>query len=316
MIKHNLKEIANFSKSNNNFSDFNIVNNFKLNFNKYKSINSKKQFGGNNMQPLNVGPDGQPLIVGPDGQVIKPNQVDSIQMQGDTVQSAPLGVDGQTPVGVDGRPLSIGPGVQSLNGQVGQIEPDKILDKPEFVTDSIKTYVIPVGTILYYSTDRKGFNVDSINLYGSGTLNGSSEVISLFTPNFRLASDNIQGCSADKQKGYIHAFQVIREIPDICIKLPFDTNNDISLENIHKNFCQGNEKYLGVGFFYPKNDIENFNNNIGNFDTENQEQSKDINDDQHYSEFYLCNPRPYLEYIYSQKCMSLRKISKQYKFTD
>ena len=44
------------------------------------------------------------------------------------------------------------------------------------------------------------------------------QIIIFFTPNFRLASDRIQGCSIDKQKGYIHAFEVIQDIPNIFIK--------------------------------------------------------------------------------------------------
>ena len=38
------------------------------------------------------------------------------------------------------------------------------------------------------------------------------------------------------------------------------------------------------------------------------------NTEQYYSEFGLCNPKSYLEYLYSQKCQSLRKLSDPYRF--
>ena len=32
------------------------------------------------------------------------------------------------------------------------------------------------------------------------------------------------------------------------------------IENINNEFCKGNQKFYGIGFFYPKNEIEIFNN--------------------------------------------------------
>jgi hypothetical protein len=43
-------------------------------------------------------------------------------------------------------------------------------------------------------------------------------------------------------------------------------------------------------------------------------QTNNIDELNYYSEFGLCNPRPNLEYIYSQKCQSLRKLSDPYRF--
>jgi len=296
MIKHNLKEIVNFTKSNNDFSDFNILNNFKLNLNKYKSINSYKQFGGNinNLQqPLNSNIQYQ-----------QPNFQYQQQLDPNFQYQPQLDPNLQNQQQLD-------PNRGLINNQI--VQQDMFLGKPQFVTDSIQTYTIPAGTILYYSsTEKRGFNTNSIQLYGPNSLNNSSESISLFTPNFRLASDKIQGCSIDKQKGYIHVFRVIREIPDIFIKLPYDTNDDITLNDLHKDFCEGTNRYSGVGFFYSKNEIELFNNNVIN--NSNTTSTLEINTENYYSEFYLCNPRPYVEYMYSQKCMSLRKLSNPYKF--
>jgi hypothetical protein len=320
MIKHNLKEIVNFSKLNNDFSDFNIVNNFKLNFNKYKSINYKKQFGGSTtvedynlaiQQLQQLPPESQDYAdivqristLEQDPLVQQYIQSQNLASQAPSAREQELG---QVDEGEEAAPEEY-----VIPEQINNAESENKFNTTLIrSSDSLNTYTIPKGTILYYSTtDRKGFNVNSIKLYGSGYLNNSSEPVSFFTPNFRLASDKIQGCSIDKQKGYIHTFRVIREIPDIFIKLPYDMNDGITVEDIHKDFCEGSEKYLGVGFFYPKNEIEIFNNNINNKNIQN------INGDEFYSEYYLCNPRPYVEYMYSQKCMSLRKLSTQYKFT-
>ena len=41
---------------------------------------------------------------------------------------------------------------------------------------------------------------------------------------------------------------------------------------------------------------------------------EDLDDENYYSEFALCNPNDYLIYLYTQKCMSLRKLSQPYRF--
>jgi hypothetical protein len=140
-------------------------------------------------------------------------------------------------------------------------------------------------------------------------LGDNSEII-FFTPNFRLASDRIQGCSIDKQKGYIHAFEVIQDIPNIFIKLPYDTDDDVNVESLKFNFCGGSSNYNGVGFFYPKNEIELFNKTI----LSSESVVKNLTEDYFFSEFGLCNTNPYLKYLYSQKCQSLRKLSQPYRF--
>jgi hypothetical protein len=55
-----------------------------------------------------------------------------------------------------------------------------------------------------------------------------------------------------------------------------------------------------------------FNNSILNQRT--QEMHENLDDDNYYSEFALCAPNDYLTYLYSQKCMSLRKLSQPYRF--
>jgi len=318
MNKHNLNEIVNFAEKNNNFSDFNIVNNFKLNFTKYKSINSKKQSdikkcilsgGSLNDQQTKELEELQQLqqngSINSD-QLLMLQQLQQMQQQNQLQTSAQLEtttLDSSIPPpqNIQYQPVSRMSGIQ--------MEPDKYLPKPNYITDEFKTFTIEKGTILFYSTtEHRGFNTESLQLNGTNTINNSMENISFFTPNFRLASDKIQGCSLDKQKGYIHTFKVIRDIADIFIKLPYDTNEDTTIQDIHREFCEGTRKYSGVGFFYPKNEIELFNNQVL--------QNNMLNDanNMYYSEFYLCNPRPYLEYMYSQKCMSLRKLTDPYRF--
>jgi len=84
------------------------------------------------------------------------------------------------------------------------------------------------------------------------------------------------------------------------------------LDELKDNFCNGNKNYKGVGFFYPKNEIELFNNSV--FNQRTQEMNESMDDLNYYSEFALCNPNDYLSYLYSQKCMSLRKLSQPYRF--
>jgi len=195
---------------------------------------------------------------------------------------------------------------QKICGQKIVTMPDMFLPKPTFMYSDTNTYTIKKGTILYHATvHKRGFNTNEIRL-------GKDKLISFFTPNFRLASDKIEGCSIDKQKGFIHVFRVKTDIPDIFIKLPYDTDEDLDLDELKDKFCNGNEYYKGVGFFYPKNEIELFNNSI--FNQRTQEMHENLDDDSYYSEFALCSPNDYLTYLYSQKCMSLRKLSQPYRF--
>jgi hypothetical protein len=195
---------------------------------------------------------------------------------------------------------------QKICGQKIITMPDMFLPRPTFANSGINTYTIRKGTIMYHATvNKRGFDTREIRL-------GKDKLISFFTPNFRLASDKIEGCSIDKQKGFIHVFEVKTDIPDIFIKLPYDTDEDLNLDELKDKFCNANEYYKGVGFFYPKNEIELFNNSI--FNQRTQEMHENLDDDSYYSEFALCAPNDYLTYLYSQKCMSLRKLSQPYRF--
>lgn len=358
MYKNNLKEISNFSKVNNNYSDFNIVNNllYNLNFTKYRSNNILGQSGGNNTSLSTGLPTNLPLNKTNEAEIME--IATELSVEPTAVAEAAAKIDEQNaqnlPDVSNVPPISVNPIVaptvipnivtdlpgltepsglinpitqigqmdqMAQMGQMGQMSqtisnqltsstqtfPDKYLQRPDFVTDEIKTYTIKKGTILYHSvTNKRGFNTQNIQL-------GKDKIILFFTPNFRLASDKIEGCSIDKQKGYIHVFEVNQDIPNIFVKLPYDTDEDISMETLHDQFCSGSRQYNGVGFFYPKNEIEIFSNTMMNSLNQTQTQLQGISEENFYSEFGLCNPTPYLNYLYSQKCQSLRKLSQPYR---
>ena len=298
-----LNEISNFIKKNKSFSDYNLTNNFLLNLNFTKmNLKNDNLIGGsypNNpiiqtvSQDLQDPQSSMPFPL-PYQQKIPLDQFEQPyqqKIQPDQFEQSIL-------------PQDIMPNYGISQLQNNQILPDMYLQNPPYTTDQINTYTIKEGTILYHATsNKKGFNIKQLNL-------GQDKLINFFTPNFRLASDKIEGCSVDKQNGFIHVFKVIKDIPNIYVKLPYDIADDINSGILANEFCSKNQNYYGIGFFYPKNNIEMFSNNpnqmsqsISQFDNQN-----------YYSEFGLCNPKPYLEYLYTQKCQSLRKLSDPYRF--
>ncbi len=332
MSINNLKKISDFSKNNNNYSDFNLVSNLllNLNFTKYRSNKKSQVLKGGNIEgqmpldPTQMIPGVVPQIIHSqmplDPTQMMPSPIPQIpgvildQSQGQSINPM-MGVSSQGSIQenlVQGKKCREEM-IQNPDGTFIKREicdnymsmfPNMYLPKPNFVSGEIKTYTIPKGTVLYHSVDNKrGFNTNNIQLGNNGT-------IIFFTPNFRLASDRIQGCSIDKQKGYIHAFEVIQDIPNIYIKLPYDTSEDVSIETLKQEFCGGTGSYNGVGFFYPKNEIELFNKTI----LSSESIVTSLTEEYFYSEFGLCNPTPYIKYLYSQKCQSLRKLSQPYRF--
>jgi hypothetical protein len=311
-MNSNLKEISTFIKKNNSYSDFNLVDNFLLNLNFTKiDFNKKKNLiGGKEVEELypNQGPlpsyeetilnQGQLPQYSYQGQ--QPSYEEAILNQGPLPQYS---YQEQQP---SYREAILNQGqdfqFQDQQNNINKL-PDIYLKNPPFTTDKVETYTIKEGTILYHATsNKKGFNTNYINL-------GQDKLINFFTPNFRLASDKIEGCSVDKQNGYIHVFKVIKDIPNIYVKLPFDIADDINSGLLANEFCSSNQTYYGIGFFYPKNNIEMFSNNPYQYG-----QQLNLNDEDMYSEFGLCNPKPYLQYLYTQKCQSLRKLSEPYRF--
>ena len=283
------------------------MNNQPMNMNNQPPISNQLQMNMNNQQPLNMNMNNGVLQ---SGQVINPQQQvkfnieESIKTLGENTDHLGVNTDECVYTRIknpDGTYIQ-----QKICDQKIVTMPDMFLPKLSFTYSGINTYTIKKGTILYHATvNKRGFNPNEIKL-------GKDLLISFFTPNFRLASDKIEGCSINKQKGFIHVFEVTRDIPEIFIKLPYDTEEDLDLDDLKNNFCNGNQNYKGVGFFYPKNEIELFNNSV--FNQRTQEMHESLDDLNYYSEFALCNPNDYLNYVYTQKCMSLRKLSQPYRF--
>lgn len=281
MSKNILNEVSNFIKTNNDYSDLNIVDNllYNLNFTKYR-FNNNKQIGGNVNDPIIQ----QAIDAGVDEQLA----IDAMEKA-----KTDLGIQGQQ--GFQDQQQNFIP------KQEKYLFNNQYLEKPPFVTNEIKTYTIPKGTILYYGVkNKRGFNPENIDF--------GSYQISMLTPNFNLATSRIGVCDINNQKSYIHVFRVKQDIPNIYIKLPYDTNDDISLDLLYTEFCSGSKQYNGVGFFYHKNELEQFTNAFLNPMNQNEQNNNLFN-----SEFGLCNPTPYLEYEYTQKCQGLRQLSKEYR---
>lgn len=230
----NLKEISNFMKKNNTYSDFNYVNNFLLNLN-YTKINfnhhNKLQLGGNIMDDSN------------------PSNVNPLQ---NSTEQHNLPID------------------------------ENLLDKNaenNLNSDPTNIYTIKEGTILYHTTsNKKGFNTKYLNI-------GNDKLINFFTPNFKLAIDY------SNKNDYIHVFKVKQDIPNIYIKT--NNLNSTNYNELENEFCLKNKNYNGIGFYYPKNNIETFSNDLYHTTNENN----------YDFEFCLCNPK--LEYLYSQRCYNL-----------
>jgi len=310
-MNSNLKEISTFIKKNNSYSDFNLVNNFLLNLNFTKiNFNKKKNLiGGAIDEEGFIIDDFGNRILDEFGNPIRQDLQPENMAFDNNLQPENMAFDNNLQPENMAFDNNLQPGTIGLGNDLQQqmmIEkiPDTYLKNPPFTSDQIDTYTITEGTILYHATsNKKGFNTNYLNL-------GNDKIINFFTPNFRLASDKIEGCSVDKQNGYIHVFKVKKDIPNIYVRLPYDIADDISSDLLANEFCSKNQNYYGIGFFYPKNNIEMFSNDINQY---NKKLNLD-NPDLYYSEFGLCNPKPYLEYLYTQRCQSLRKLSDPFRF--
>lgn len=164
-------------------------------------------------------------------------------------------------------------------------------------------YIIPRGTILYHgSMVKESFNPYDIRL-------GEDRLVSYFSPNKRLAADYIVGCALYPTKpGFLHKFRVKKDIEKILIISTHEKQAHWTLRFIEDSFCSRKFRIQldGIGFFYPRRDEKDFvaikqgvaaNTNLA-FD----------------SEFAICNPNEYLEYISTQRCVSMRKLSAEQHF--
>ena len=138
-------------------------------------------------------------------------------------------------------------------------------------------HMIKEGTILYLVLNDKLNDISSIN----------SKYF--FTPNFRLAADKLSNY-IDKNKGYIYTFTVKKDIPNIIIKSHDRTDNidiNTNINTVSNQEQELDKSYNGIGFIYPKNEIEAFAlSAINSVETSNPIET--------YSQFIIYNPTLYL----------------------
>lgn len=180
------------------------------------------------------------------------------------------------------------------------------------ITDSSRLilYTIKKGTILYHgSKSVETFNPFNIKL-DDNTLAG------YFTTNKQFSADYINRCSNyPNEQGYIHKFLVKRDITRILIISKYEKKSNWNVKNIEDMFCSSNkysEKLDGIGFFYLSNTYNNFNDDT-KIDDNNDDNS--FNENKYDIELALCDPNNFLEYISTQRCLAIRKISIPYQFT-
>jgi hypothetical protein len=176
-------------------------------------------------------------------------------------------------------------------------------DKLNYMEPSKTTlYTIPRGTILYHgSLYKESFNPFDIRL-------NEDKLVSYFSPNKRLAADYIVGCALyPTRSGYLHKFRVKKNIEKIMIVSTFEKKTNWTLSFIEDTFCSRKFRIQldGIGFFFPRRDEQDLYN-AGNVQTDPQ-----ITFD---AEFAICDPNEYLEYISTQRCVSMRKLSVNYHF--
>lgn len=165
-------------------------------------------------------------------------------------------------------------------------------------------YTIPKGTLLYHgSLNKESFNPYDIRL-------GDDRLVSYFSPNKRLAADYIVGCALYPNKsGYLHKFRVKKDIEKILIISTHEKQSHWTLSFVEDSFCSRKFRIQldGIGFFFPRRDEKDF--------TAIQQGDKTIKNLAFDSEFAVCNPNEYLEYVSTQRCVSVRKLSQDYHFS-
>ena len=165
-------------------------------------------------------------------------------------------------------------------------------------------YTIPKGTLLFHgSLNRESFNPYDIRL-------GDDRLVSYFSPNKRLAADYIVGCALYPAKsGYLHKFRVKKDIEKILIISTHEKQPHWTLSFIEDSFCSRKFRIQldGIGFFFPRRDEKDF--------TAIQQGDKTVKNLAFDSEFAVCNPNEYLEYVSSQRCQSVRKLTNDYHFS-
>ena len=171
---------------------------------------------------------------------------------------------------------------------------------------NLTLYTIPEGTLLYQGSEVETFSPFNIKV-GNG-----DERVSFFSPNKRMSIDYVKGCATyPTESGYLHMFRTKKSIERILIVSSFEKRSNWTNDYIDNSFCRNyNIPINGIGFFFPygvESDKQNDTETLAKSTTE----QKMLFD----SEFALCNPNEYLDYVNTQRCQSMRKLSPPYHFS-
>lgn len=177
----------------------------------------------------------------------------------------------------------------------------------EYMIPSHMTFfTIPVGTELFHGSNRVSqFNATRVDI-------GGSELAAFFSPNKEFASSYIQECAtAPETRGYIHKFRVFRTLDRIYIISPQDKDFAWNEKILKDKFCNSTklDNINGIGFFVPSSESEKFAKDTK---TEDASNSDNLNS----SEFALCNPGAFLEYVGTYQCIGPRQLSDEYRFDE
>ena len=218
--------------------------------------------------------------------------------------------------GVEVEDIEIDPAISSVgNTVVGenigeQVEQEQDQDDgPEIPEPSyVPLYTIPAGTVLYHgSKTKETFDPQKITL-------GDDTLAAFFTPNKRFAADYISGCVGE-ETGYIHMFKVRIPITSIYVISSHNKKDVWDIGQLETKFCKGTEygRLNGVGFFV-KDDFSN--KFVEQLDApEDQEPPQVAGGIPTASEFAICDPSSFLDYVSTQRCQSARNLSQPYNFT-
>jgi len=198
---------------------------------------------------------------------------------------------------------------QQDNNDTNLTNNKNVISKSLFTDSSrITLYRIKKGTILYHgSKNKETFNPSNIKL-------DDDSLAGYFTTNKQFSADYISRCTFyPKEQGFIHKFIVKKDIDRVFIISKYDKKSDWDIKKIESLFCNNNneygEKLDGVGFFYLSNNYNEFNDE--SIDNDN----KDLSSGNYELELALCDPNNFLDYVSTQRCIAVRKISSSYQFT-
>jgi hypothetical protein len=213
-------------------------------------------------------------------------------------------------LGVDAGDIAVqdvpetGSEVVPVAEEMGQ-EEEPTVPEPSYVP----LYTIPAGTILYHgSKTKETFDPQKITL-------GDDTLAAFFTPNKRFAADYISGCVGD-ETGFIHMFKARVPITNIYVISSHNKKDGWNISQLETKFCKGTEygRLNGVGFFVKDDFGQKFVYQVGEQDDEKQG-TQEGGVIPTASEFAICDPSSFLDYISTQRCQSARNLSEPYNFT-